>query len=224
MSERAIGTPLQRGAEDVLRTLTDLAGTTYAEQAGITLRDTPAPLYRLLVLSVLLSTRIRADLAVDATRALVDAGAGTPEKMAAMSWQDRVDALGRAHYRRYDESTATALGDGAELVRSKYGGDLRRLRAKAGGDPAAVRDLLTAFPRLGPTGANIFCREAQLVWPELRPALDRKVLDGARRLGLPTTAKELAALIPDDRLAVTAAALVRVALDEDLAEQVRQKS
>jgi hypothetical protein len=59
-----------------------------------------------------------------------------------------------------------------------------------------VRDLLTAFPRLGPTGANIFCREAQLVWPELRPALDRKVLDGARRLGLPTTAKELAALSP----------------------------
>jgi hypothetical protein len=214
-------TSLQRGAEDVLRALTDLAGTTYAEQAGITLRDTPAPLYRLLVLSVLLSTRIRADLAVDATRALVDAGAGTAERMAAMSWQDRVDALGRAHYRRYDESTATALGDGAELVRSEYGGDLRRLRAKAGGDPTAVRDLLTAFPRLGPTGANIFCREAQLVWPELRPALDRKVLDGARRLGLPTTAKELAALIPDDQLAVTAAALVRVALDKDLADRVR---
>ncbi len=109
-------------------------------------------------------------------------------------------------------------------MRGEYGGDLRRLRRKAGGDPATVRDLLTAFPRLGPTGANIFCREAQLVWPELRPALDRKVLDGARRLGLPTAAKELAALIPDDRLAVTAAALVRVALDKDLAEQVRQKS
>ncbi len=89
-------TSLQRGAEDVLRALTDLAGTTYAEQAGITLRDTPAPLYRLLVLSVLLSTRIRADLAVDATRALVDAGAGTPERMAAMSWQDQVDALDKA--------------------------------------------------------------------------------------------------------------------------------
>ena len=143
-------TSLQRGAEDVLRALTDLAGTTYAEQAGITLRDTPAPLYRLLVLSVLLSTRIRADLAVDATRALVDAGAGTPERMAAMSWQDRVDALGRAHYRRYDESTATALGDGAELVRSEYGSDLRRLRAKAGGDPTAVRDLLNRVPLARP--------------------------------------------------------------------------
>jgi hypothetical protein len=206
---------------DVLRTLLDLAGTTYAEQAGIRLRDTPAPLYRLLVLSVLLSTRIRADIAVDAARALADADMGTPDKMAAASWQDRVDALSRAHYRRYDESTATALGEGAELLRREYGGDLRRLRKKADGDPKAVRELLKAFPRLGPVGADIFCREAQLVWPELRPSLDRKVLDGAGRLGLPTDARKLAALVPDDELARTAAALVRVALDDDLAEKVR---
>ena len=205
---------------DVLLTLRELAGTTYAESAGIRLRDTPAPLYRLLVLAVLLSTRIRADLAVEAARELVDAGMGTPDKMAAASWQQRVDALSRAHYRRYDESTATALGEGAELVRSEYRGDLRRLRAKADGDPAAVRELLKAFPRLGPVGADIFCREAQLVWPELRPALDGKVLDGARRLGLPSDAEKLVALVPGDELAVTAAALVRVALDEDLAQRV----
>ena len=163
------GYPRRMSDRDVLRTLHELAGTTYAEQAGIRLHDKPAPLYRLLVLSVLLATRIRADLAVDAARALVDDGMGTPERMAAASWQDRVDALSRAHYRRYDESTATALGEGAELVRSEYGGDLRRLRKNAGGDPKAVRELLTTFPRLGPVGADIFCREAQLVWPELRP-------------------------------------------------------
>jgi WD40 repeat protein len=73
-----------------------------------------------------------------------------------------------------------------------------------------VRELLTAFPRLGPAGADIFCREAQLVWPELRPALDRKVLDGARRLCLPTnggtevvsTASHLDDPQPADALAV----------------------
>ncbi len=27
--------------------------------------------------------------------------------MSEASWQDRVDALGRGHYRRYDERTAT---------------------------------------------------------------------------------------------------------------------
>ena len=206
----------------ILNALLDLAGTTYAEQAGIQLRDTPAPLYRLLVLSVLLSTRIRADIAVVASRELADAGMGTPEKMLDASWQDRVDALGRASYRRYDESTATALGDGAERLRSEYGGDLRRLRDRADGDPGRVRERLTAFPRLGSTGAEIFCREVQDVWTSLRPALDGKVRDGARRLGLPTDPRELARLAPGAQLASLAAALVRVALDRSLADEVRR--
>jgi hypothetical protein len=205
----------------LLKTLLDRAGTTYAEQAGIRLTDSPAPLYRLLVLSILLSTRIKADIAVDAARALADAGMGTPEKMRAASWQDRVDALGRASYKRYDESTATALGEGAELMRSEYGDDLRKLRDRADGDPKRVREALTGFPRLGPVGADIFCREAQDVWPALRPAIDGKALDGARRVGLPTDPEELVNLTPSSKLAPLAAALVRVALDRSLAEEVR---
>lgn len=204
-----------------VRTLLDRAGTTYAEQAGIRLRDTPAPLYRLLVLSVLLSTRIRADVAVAAARELADTGLSTPDKMLAAPWQERLDALGRASYKRYDESSATALGDGADLLRSQYGGDLRKLRDRADGDPGRVRRLLKEFPRLGPTGAAIFCREAQDVWTSLRPALDGKVLDGARRLGLPTEAAELARLAPGPELAPLAAALVRVALDRSIADGVR---
>ena len=51
---------------ETVRALLRTAGRTYAEQAGIRLTDKPAPLYRLLVLSVLLSTRISADIAVDA--------------------------------------------------------------------------------------------------------------------------------------------------------------
>jgi hypothetical protein len=205
----------------ILRTLLDRAGTTYAEQAGIRLQDRPAPLYRLLVLSVLLSTRIKADIAVAAARSLADAGMGTPAKMRAASWQERVDALGRASYKRYDESTATALGEGAELLHREYRDDLRRLRDRADGDPGRIRDALTEFPRLGPVGADIFCREAQDVWPSLRPAIDGKALDGARRVGLPTDVDELASLAPGSQLAPLAAALVRVALDKSLADQVR---
>jgi hypothetical protein len=207
-------------ARDTVRRLLDEAGRTYADQAGIKLVDKPAPLYRLLVLSVLLSTRIRADIAIAAARELLDAGMGTPKRMLEASWQDRVDALGRAHYKRYDESTATALGDGARLLLDKYGGDLRKLREQAGRDPKRIRELLTAFPRLGPVGADIFAREAQAVWPELRPALDRKTLDGACRIGLPGKPADLAALVGDDRLAALAAALVRVSLDKKLAEKL----
>ena len=54
--------------------------------------------------------------------------------MSEASWQDRVDALGRGHYRRYDERTATMLGDGADLLTSKWHGDLRKLRDEAAGD------------------------------------------------------------------------------------------
>jgi hypothetical protein len=205
----------------LVRALLDRGGTTFAAQAGIRLKDTPAPLYRLLVLSVLLSTRIRADIAVDAARELIGSGMGTPDRMLAASWQERVDALGRASYKRYDESTASALGDGAELMRSDFGGDLRRLRDRADGDPRGVREALTAFPRLGPVGAEIFCREAQAVWPSLRASIDGKAIAGARRVGLPADAAALAELVPGDELARFAAALVRVGLDRALADEVR---
>jgi hypothetical protein len=197
---------------DTVRALLEKAGRTYAEDAGITLADKPAPLYRLLVLSTLLSTRIKADIAVAAAREL--RRYGTPRKMLDASWQDRVDALGRAHYVRYDESTATALGDGAGLLLDEYKGDLRRLR----GDELAKH--LRRFPRMGPVGVDIFCREAQAVWPELRPYLDKKTRDGARKIGLPADQEKLAKLAGED-VPRLAAALVRVSLDRKLADAVR---
>lgn len=201
-----------------VRELLERAGTTYAAQAGIKLADKPAPLYRLLVLSVLLSTRIKADIAVAAARELAEFG--TPRKMLDASWQQRVDALGRGHYVRYDESTATALGEGAQLLLDRYGGDLRKLRARADGDAGELRDLLREFPRLGPVGADIFCREAQAVWPELRPCFDKKALSGADKLGLPTTPDELAELVGEEDHARLAAALVRVTLEKGLAGEL----
>ncbi|NYH80380.1 hypothetical protein FHR84_003737 [Actinopolyspora biskrensis] len=207
---------------DTARRLLEVAGTTYAAEAGIRLRDQPAPLYRLLVLSVLLSTRIKAGIAVSACRELAEFG--TPERMLNATWQQRVDALGRGHYVRYDESTATALGEGAELLRTKYGGDLRRLRRDADGDLGKLRAGLREVPRLGPVGADIFCREAQEVWPELRPCFDKKALTGAGRVGLPEDGQRLAALVDDSELARLAAACVRITLEKGLTEQVTRET
>lgn len=187
-------------------------GETYAHEAGIVLKDAPSPLYRLLVLTTLLSVRIGAPIAVAAARELSTAGWRTPRAMADASWQDVVDALGRAHYKRYDESTATALHDGAILLLDRWHGDLRRLRAEADGDAERVRQLLQEFRRIGPVGAEIFCREAQGVWPELRPSIDRRALDGARKAGLPADAESLAALVAPKDLPSLTAALVRSTL------------
>ncbi|MEV0646683.1 hypothetical protein AB0I28_15610 [Phytomonospora sp. NPDC050363] len=200
--------------DGLVRALLDRYGRTYAEQAGIALRDKPSPLYRLLVLTVLLSKPIGADMAVGAARELSRAKLRTPEAMRESDWQYRVDALGRAHYRRYDESTATILCEGAVLVGERWGGDLRRLH-REGGDADGVSRLLQEVPGIGPTGTSIFLREAQGVWPDLAPYVDDRAADGAEALGLPRTPGRLAALAPKEDLPRLIAACVRVALARD---------
>ncbi|MFG2543729.1 endonuclease [Streptomyces sp. NPDC048594] len=212
------------GQRQIVRALVDAHGRTYAEEASIRLKDTPQPLYRLLVLSHLLSARIRGSIAVATARALYDAGLRNPRRMAGADWQERVDALGRGGYRRYDERTATQLGEASALLTERWGGDLRRLREEADGDPAEVRRLLREFPGVGPTGADIFLREAQLVWPEAGPTLDRKALQGAERLGLPSDPARLLSLAGTTEPAVLAAALVRAAVDKDVAEDTLERA
>jgi hypothetical protein len=80
---------------DIVRDLLSEHGTTYAEDAGITLRDKPAPLYQLLVLTTLASTRISAAIA-----AAVVNGVVTPTVR---------------------EGTATARSHGSHLDQSRNG-------------------------------------------------------------------------------------------------------
>lgn len=212
--------PTARKDRETLRLLLDTHGRTYADEAGIRLRDTPQPLYQLLVLSLLLSARIRASVAVAAAKALFADGMRNPRRMVDATWQQRVDALGKGGYRRYDERTATQLGDGARLLLDEYGGDLRRLRREADGDAEVLRAGLRRLPGLGPAGVDIFVREVQAVWPEVGPCVDAKALQGAERLGLPTTAGALVRLGRGTEPAVLAAALVRAALDRHAPESI----
>jgi hypothetical protein len=197
---------------ETVRRLLDEHGETYADAAGITLRDNPSPLYQLLVLTMLSSTRISSDIAVTTARELFDAGWRTPQGMREATWQQRVDALGRGGYRRYDESTSTKLEKGATWLIETHHGDLRRLRpADHDGVPALVEAIAEA-PRIGPVGAGIFCREVQDLWPEVAPFFDQRALEHARYAVLPTDIDELAALAPRGQVARLAAALVRASL------------
>jgi hypothetical protein len=201
------------GYDGLVGELLDRYGRTYSEEAGIRLADKPSPLYQLHVLSTLLSARVSADVAVAAARELFAAGYRTPAAMTAASWQDRVDALGRGHYRRYDERTATMLGDAAAKLAGEWHGDLRRLREQAEGDAGRIGDLLTGFPGIGPVGVSIFLREVQEAWPSVSPYADARVVAGADRVGLPADRDELAGVLADSgHPARLAAALVRVSL------------
>ena len=94
-----------------IETITAVADRTFCEEAGFTLRNQPSPLYQLLVLATLLAKPISPTLAIAGARELREAGGRTADGMLQLTWQERVDALGRGHYRRYDESSATIFGE-----------------------------------------------------------------------------------------------------------------
>ena len=201
----------------VVAVLLERHGRTYAEELGITLaRGTPSPLFRWLCAATLLSARINAGLSVRAARELARRGWTTAGRMAGTSWKARVEALHRGGYGRYQERTATMLGDSSAMLRRRYGGDLRRLREAANRDPTRERDLLKQFKGIGEVGTDIFCREAQAVWEELYPFADRRALKVAGRLGLGGDAQALARHVDRAEFPRLVAALVRADLARDV--------
>lgn len=58
------------------------------------------------------------------------------------------------------------------------------IRVQAGRDPAQEHKLLKRFKGIGDVGVDVFFREIQVTWEELRPFLDRRALEAARQLGL----------------------------------------
>jgi endonuclease III len=203
----------------VVQSLLKRAGTTYAEEAGVRLADQPMPLFQLLVLCMLASKPIDAAIAMRAASELFRARLRTPQAVVQADRSTMIRAFGRAHYVRYDESSATRLADIAGAVREEYGGDLRNLAARSGNDVKAATRLLKQFKGIGDTGADIFLREVQDVWTWARPYFDERAQTAARQLGLPVDADELGKLAPRSN-AQLAAALVRVSLDDRLRAEV----
>lgn len=202
-----------------VRRLLDVAGQTYAAQARIKLSDKPMPLFQLLVLCMLASKPIDAAIAVGAAAELFKAGLRTPKAVLDADRQTMIDAFGRAHYVRYDESSATRLTDMAERVRDDYSGDLRELAARSEHDTASAKRMLKKFKGIGDTGADIFLREVQDVWTWVRPYFDDRATGAGKKLGLPAEPDKLGSLAPQAN-ARLAAALVRASLDDDVRRRV----
>ena len=201
------------------RELLDRHGRTYAEELRVNLaRETPSALFKLLVAAILFSARIGARQGAKAARALFDEGWTTARKLVDSPWEQRVRVLNRSGYARYDERTATMLGEAGALLLERYGGDLRKLREEAGRDPAGERRLLRQLKGLGNVGVDIFFREVQVAWEELYPFADERALAEARRLGLPGDPKALARGHDRQELARLVAALIRSSLAKDREE------
>jgi endonuclease III len=211
----------RQATDELVQRLLTTAGSTYAEEAGIRLKDTPMPLFQLLTLCMLASKPIDAATATRAARELFAAGLRTPTAVLDADRSTMITAFGRAHYVRYDESSATRLADIARAVRDEYSDDLRELAARSQQDVAAAKRLLKQFNGIGDTGADIFLREVQDVWTWVRPHFDDRAISAARELGLPTRVGDLSALASRS-CAALASALVRVSLDDGLRDKILQ--
>jgi endonuclease III len=205
--------------EQLVQRLLKAAGTTYASAAGIRVDDKPMPLFQLLVLCMLASKPIDATTAMRAARELFKAGLRTPKAVLASDRRTMISAFGRAHYVRYDESSATRLTDMAQRVHDEYSGDLREIASRGQQDIGQVKRMLKKFKGIGDTGADIYLREIQDVWTWVRPYFDDRATAAAKQLGLPAEPTKLGALAPRTN-AQLAAALVRVSLDDDMRRQL----
>jgi endonuclease III len=208
--------------KQVVRRLLDAAGTTYAAEADVRISDKPMPLFQLLVLCMLASKPIDATIAMRAGRELFSDGLKTPKAVLAADRRTMIDAFGRAHYVRYDESSATRLAELAQRVVDEYSGDLRGIPGRSSGDVDAAKRMLKKFKGIGDTGADIYLREVQDVWTWVRPYFDKRATRTAKVLGLPGDPEKLGALAPRAN-ARLAAALVRASLDDDLRRQIGKR-
>jgi endonuclease III len=208
--------------KQVVRRLLQVAGTTYAAEADVRISDKPMPLFQLLVLCMLASKPIDATIAMRAGHELFSDGLKTPKAVLGANRRTMIDAFGRARYVRYDESSATRLTDMAQRVVDEYSGDLREIPRRAAEDVDAAKRILKKFKGIGDTGADIFLREVQDVWPWVRPHFDKRATRTAKALGLPTDPAELGGLAPKAN-ARLAAALVRVSLNDDVRQQVAHR-
>jgi endonuclease III len=208
--------------KQVVRRLLDAAGTTYAAEADVRISDKPMPLFQLLVLCMLASKPIDAAIAMRAGRELFSDGLKTPKAVLDADRRTMIAAFGRAHYVRYDESSATRLTEMAQRVVDEYSGDLRGIPGRSSGDVDVAKRMLKKFKGIGDTGADIYLREVQDVWTWVRPYFDKRATKTAKALGLPGDAEKLGALVPRAN-ARLAAALVRASLDNDLRKQIAKR-
>jgi AcrR family transcriptional regulator len=205
---------------EIVKRLLDRHGQTYAQELGIKLEaGSPSALFQWLSASILYSARIGSAIAAEAFRNMKRHGWQSARALAGSTWDQRVAELNKAGYARYQERTATMLGDMSEFVLDRWQGDLRKLRDEAEEEPRRERTLLKELKGLGDVGVDIFFREVQVIWPELAPFADRRALKTAEQLGLGNSADDLRRLVSaDSDFTRLVAALVRAGFEGDLQE------
>jgi hypothetical protein len=119
-------------------------------------------LFKWFLACLLFGKPIQSAIAERAWRELVQARLTSPRAISRAGWDKLVSLLDRAHYVRYDFSTATKLLDVCRELTGRYG-TLTNLLSQAK-TPADLSRRLQEFKHIGPVTARIFLREIRPLW------------------------------------------------------------
>ncbi|EFQ62758.1 DNA methylase [Pseudomonas sp. FP597] len=120
-------------------------------------------LFKWFIASFLMGKRIQAPIAAQAYKVIVqEQGCDTARKLQHCTSRELVAMLGRAHYVRYDETTAQRLLDLSAKLNAEYAGKITQVRS-ASADRQAFEKRLAEFDGVGPKTIEIFMRDAAAV-------------------------------------------------------------
>lgn len=137
--------------------------SSYARRLGIDLGSKKEEeLFKWFLVCLLFGKPIQTEIAEQAYRQLVTARMTTPDAILRAGWDRLVFLLDKAHYVRYDFSTATKLLEVCGDLKRRYG-SLTNLLAQT---PTAseLSRRLQEFKHVGPVTARIFLREVRPLW------------------------------------------------------------
>ena len=141
-----------------------MARSITASELGIELKpDDDASLFKWFIASFLMGKRIQAPIAAQAYRVIIEEeGRDTARKLQHCTSRELVSMLGRAHYVRYDETTAQRLLDLSAKLNAEYAGKITQIK-HASEDRHAFEQRLGEFEGVGPKTIEIFMRDAAKV-------------------------------------------------------------
>ncbi|AZF42997.1 ATPase [Pseudomonas sp. R1-43-08] len=141
-----------------------MARSISAAELGIALKpDDDSSLFKWFIASFLMGKRIQAPIAAQAYKVIVEEeGRDTPRKLQHCTSRELVAMLGRAHYVRYDETTAQRLLDLSAKLNAEYSGKITRM-LEASDNRQAFEKRLGEFEGVGPKTIEIFMRDAATV-------------------------------------------------------------
>jgi hypothetical protein len=145
----------------LLKLMTKKASCARRLRIDLTSKD-EEELFKWFLASLLFGKPIQSEIAEQAFRELVAARLTSPTAIMRAGWDKLVLLLDRAHYVRYDFSTATKLLEVSRELKRRYG-TLTNLLAQAGTASELSRKL-QEFKHIGPVTARIFLREVRPVW------------------------------------------------------------